>query len=216
MKLKSNYHVVLVIICIKFSLGFDTIDKRLVPEMMKVIAPVEVLFQKEPVLIKTPKFSIPFLGNSYLGFKEALAFKESQGNYFVINDLGYLGKYQFGIETLKLMGVYSEVGFVSDPKLQEKVFHINLKRNKWILRNDIKRHRGKSMNQIKVTESGILAAAHLAGAGNVKKYLRSNGRLNVEDAYGTKLSDYLRDFSGYDISNIKPQKNPKIKNLNLQ
>ena len=32
------------------------------------------------------------------------------------------------------------------------------------------------MNGIEITESGILAAAHLSGAGNVKKYLRSNGK----------------------------------------
>ena len=27
------------------------------------------------------KFQIPFIGNNFIGFKEALAFKESQGNY---------------------------------------------------------------------------------------------------------------------------------------
>ena len=38
----------------------------------------------------------PDLGNSYISFKEALAFKESRGDYFTVNTLGYLGKYQFG------------------------------------------------------------------------------------------------------------------------
>ena len=40
--------------------------------------------------------NIPFVGNSFNGFKEAVAFKESQGKYSVVNTLGYLGKYQFG------------------------------------------------------------------------------------------------------------------------
>ena len=35
---------------------------------------------------------IPLLGDSYLGFKEALAFKESRGDYGVVNQFGYLGK----------------------------------------------------------------------------------------------------------------------------
>ena len=113
------------------------------------------------------------LGNSFLGFKEALAFKESQGNYATINTLGYLGKYQFGASTLKLMGVSDTELFLKDAALQENLFELNVARNKWILRRDIKRFVGKRINGVVITESGIVAAAHLAGAGNVKKYLRS-------------------------------------------
>ena len=51
------------------------------------------------------KADIPYLGKSFVGFKEALAFKESRWNYFVVNTLGYLGKYQFGRGTLKLIGI---------------------------------------------------------------------------------------------------------------
>src|SRR5210317_1730319 len=36
------------------------------------------------------------LGKSFVGFKEAIAFKESRGDYKIVNTLGYLGKYQFG------------------------------------------------------------------------------------------------------------------------
>jgi len=207
----KRIYVVLAIISILLSLGFDTYEFRKVPEQLRVICPMENSFAEKPVCAKAPICSGPFARRGFLGFKEAMAFKESGGDYFVVNDFGYLGKYQFGIETLRLMGVYSQEKFLSRPKLQEEVFQINLKRNKWILRKDIKRSVGKTINNIMVTESGILAAAHLAGAGNVKKYLRSNNQLNVEDAYGTKLSDYLRDFAGYDITSIVPIKNPKIK-----
>lgn len=210
MEMKRIY-VVLATISILLSLGFDTYDDRKVPEQLRVIGPLEISFVKKPVCIEPPIFFGPFVGRRFLGFKEAIAFKESGGDYFVVNDLGYMGKYQFGIETLRLLGVYSQDKFLRTPKLQEEVFHANLKRNKWILRRDIKRSVGKIINNILVTESGILAAAHLAGAGNVKKYLRSNYQLNVEDAYGTKLSDYLKDFAGYDITTIVPIKNPKIK-----
>jgi hypothetical protein len=74
--------------------------------------------------------------------------------------------------------------------------------NKWILRKDIRRSVGKTINGIKITESGILAAAHLSGAGNVKKFLRSNGTECFSDAYGSSIQHYLRKFAGYDVSNI--------------
>ena len=94
--------------------------------------------------------------------------------------------------------------------LQEKAFHANIARNKWILRKDIEWFAGKKIRGVEVTESGILAAAHLAGAGNVKKYLRSNGRDNVEDAYGTSILDYLKKFSGYDLSKVYALRNAKV------
>ena len=34
----------------------------------------------------------PYLGKSFEGFKEALAFKESRGNYFTVNTLGVFRK----------------------------------------------------------------------------------------------------------------------------
>ena len=151
----------------------------------------------------------PYLGKSYLGFKEALAFKESRGNYFTVNDLGYLGKYQFGAETLKLLGVYNPEYFLYTPELQEKAFLANSERNKWILRKDISRFVGKEIHGVAITESGILAAAHLAGPGSVKKFLRSFGGDNFSDAYGTSISSYMKRFSGYDTSFIKANKRAK-------
>ncbi|MEY8847589.1 peptidoglycan-binding protein LysM [Psychroserpens sp. XS_ASV72] len=151
----------------------------------------------------------PYLGKSYHGFKEALAFKESRGDYFTVNTLGYLGKYQFGAETLKLIGIYNPQKFLYTPELQEKAFLANAERNKWILRRDIKRFDGKYINGVLVTESGILAAAHLAGPGSVKKFLRSYGSQNFSDAYGSTVKHYMKKFSGYDTSSIKANKRAK-------
>ncbi len=156
---------------------------------------------------------LPYLGKSYLGFKDALGFKESRGNYFSVNDFGYLGKYQFGKETLKLIGIYTPNQFLYNPELQEKAFLANAQRNKWVLRKDIDRFVGKNINGIKVTESGILAAAHLAGPGSVKIFLRSYGRNGFSDAYGTSLSYYMKRFSGYDTSEIIPNKKAKVSNI---
>ncbi|NNC50226.1 MAG: peptidoglycan-binding protein LysM [Flaviramulus sp.] len=148
----------------------------------------------------------PFLGKSFVGFKEALAFKESGGNYFSVNTYGYLGKYQFGASTLKMIGIHNPNQFLKNPKLQEKAFIANAARNKWILRRDIKNFVGKRINGIIITESGILAAAHLAGPGSVKKYLRSYGLDNFADGFGTTVHNYMKRFSGYDTSFVKPNK----------
>jgi len=152
--------------------------------------------------------NIPFVGNSFNGFKEAVAFKESQGKYHVINTLGYLGKYQFGKSTLKRFKINNTQLFLETPELQEDAFIALCSVNKWILRKDIRRSVGKRINGIKITESGIIAAAHLSGAGNVKKYLRSNGENKFKDAYGSSIQHYLKLFSGYDTSFIEANKKP--------
>lgn len=149
------------------------------------------------------------LGKSFVGFKEALAFRESGGNYNSVNTYGYLGKYQFGSETLKLIGIHNPSMFLKNPRLQEKAFIANSARNKWILRRDIKNFVGKRINGIVITESGIIAAAHLAGPGSVKKYLRSYGLDNFADGYGTTVHNYMKSFSGYDTSFVKANKKSK-------
>ncbi len=154
--------------------------------------------------------SLVFLDKDFIGFREAVGFKESQGNYNTTNTLGYLGKYQFGAGTLKLLGVHNTKSFLGNPAIQEKVFQLNVERNKWILRRYIKSFVGKKINGIVISESGIIAAAHLAGAGNVKKYLRSYGKTDFSDAYGSNIAYYMKRFSEFDISTIKAVHNPKV------
>ena len=200
--------LVITFILLSFSFKPTAVE---VPKTLKVTEPTEVLFPKNKTAPKEMMLMAPpFLGSSYIGFKEALAFKESQGNYFTTNTLGYLGKYQFGIGTLQLMGVYNATRFLNDPVLQERAFHTNIARNKWILRKDIQRFVGKQIGGVIITESGMLAAAHLAGAGNVKRYLRSWGSLDVADSYGTNIAKYMKKFSGYDVSHVSPKRNPKV------
>ena len=168
-----------------------------------------VIHEEQPEVDPNEHY-LPYLGKTYLGFKDALGFKESRGNYFSVNDFGYLGKYQFGKETLKVIGIYTPNQFLYNPELQERAFLANTSRNKWILRKDISRFVGKRINGITITESGILAAAHLAGPGSVKKYLRSYGRTGFSDAYGTSISNYMKRFSGYDTSEVIPNKKARV------
>ena len=157
--------------------------------------------------------NIPFTGNFFIGFKQAIGFIESENKYKKVNSLGYLGKYQFGIETLKSVGIYDSSAFLNSPELQEKAFVALLAKNKWELKKEIEKHEGTIINGIRITESGILAAAHLGGAGSVKKFFRHNGKRNFRDAYGTSITSYMKIFGGYDTSFIVANVNANVKNI---
>ena len=206
------YSIIPVVVFLAFFTAFKT--TYTLDEEMYSIEGLELAYNspsKAPK-IETPKkidYYLPTLGKCFVGFKEALAFKESRGNYFSVNTFGYMGKYQFGKNTLKLIGIYNTNNFLNTPELQEKAFIANVERNKWILRRDIKNFVGKNINGIHITESGILAAAHLAGPGSVKNYLRSYGAENFADAYGTTIEYYMKKFSGYDTSYLKANKKAK-------
>ncbi len=154
--------------------------------------------------------NIPFTGKFFIAYKEALAFKESQGKYKKVNTLGYLGKYQFGKSTLKSIGVYDHNAFINNPKMQEKAFIALLAKNKYELRNVITKYDGKVVRGILITESGILAAAHLGGVGSVKKYFRTNGRTAKKDNYGTSIESYMKKFAGYETASVAADRNAKV------
>ncbi|SEG05712.1 peptidoglycan-binding protein LysM [Flavobacterium urumqiense] len=157
--------------------------------------------------------NIPFTGNFFIGFKEAIGYRESESKYKKINSLGYLGKYQFGIETLKAVGVHNSSAFLNSPEMQEKAFVALLAQNKWELKKEIEKYSGTLLNGIYVTESGILAAAHLGGPGSVKKYFKNKGKRYFRDAYGTSIQSYMKAFGGYDTSFIVADSNATIKSI---
>ena len=153
----------------------------------------------------------PYTAKFFIGFKEALAFKESQGKYHKINSLGYMGKYQFGTETLREIGISNPQHFLKNPRLQEQAFLVLLAKNKWDLQDEIDTFSGKTVAGVRVTESGILAAAHLGGVRSVKKFLYSQGKRKCKDQYGSSVRNYMRDFGGFDTEAIVAQNDPKVK-----
>ena len=132
-------------------------------------------------------------------FLSAIGFRESGNRYDITNTFGYMGKYQFGKSTLKGLGYkVSKKEFLNNPDLQEEAMLSLLNHNKEKLQKYIDVYDGKTVNGIYITESGILAAAHLGGQGSVRRYFR-NGKV-FKDGYGTKITSYMDEFSGYDIS----------------
>jgi len=153
--------------------------------------------------------SLLYLGKHFVGFKEAIAIRESQGQYRLVNSLGYMGKYQFGTSALRFIGINNNAEFLNNPQLQEKAFVALLKINKSKLQDLIEDYRGKTIDGVRITESGILAAAHLGGAGSVRRYIESNGKKKCRDGFGTSVKSYLKQFSGYETQNIKADSTAK-------
>jgi len=131
-------------------------------------------------------------------FLNDVGFRESGNRYDITNTWGYMGKYQFGKSTLKGLGFnVTRKEFLNNPQLQEEAMMALLLHNKEKLQTYIDTFDGQTINGMYISESGILAAAHLGGQGSVKRYFR-NGKV-FKDAYGTKITSYMKQFSGYDI-----------------
>jgi len=131
-------------------------------------------------------------------FLTDIGFRESGNRYDITNTWGYMGKYQFGKSTLKGLGFnVTRKEFLNNPQLQEEAMMALLLHNKEKLQTYIDTFNGQTINGMYISESGILAAAHLGGQGSVKRYFK-NGKV-FKDAYGTKITSYMKQFSGYDI-----------------
>ena len=183
------YSIIPVVVFLAFFTAFKT--TYTLDEEMYSIEGLELAYNspsKAPK-IETPKkidYYLPTLGKCFVGFKEALAFKESRGNYFSVNTFGYMGKYQFGKNTLKLIGIYNTNNFLNTPELQEKAFIANAMRNKWILRRDIKRFVGKTIDGIKPIK-------------NIVPYVNEDktqiiGSIIYVDNYGNVVTNIKRSF----------------------
>jgi len=165
------------------------------------VVPLEVEPSRPLALaVITPevKITIPKIKNHNM-FLNDLGFRESSGNYKAVNKYGYLGKYQFGRKTLNAINMkhVSNRQFLSSPELQEEAMQRLMLANYKSLRRYINKYNGTIVHGVLVTKSGVLAAAHLGGAGNVRKWFRRG--VVFKDANGTKITSYMKQFGGYKL-----------------
>ena len=204
--------IILATLCFGFTVKNEEEKRSIIPPSFVVDIPRLVTTMPKEISSDPELFSFKMLstGKSFIGFREALAYRESRGDYSIVNRYGYMGKYQFGKSALAFYGVKDADEFLKSPEQQERLFTLSLQRNKWFLRNEINQYAGKRINGIEVTESGILAAAHLVGASRVKKFLKRKGNYAAADKNGTTLQNYLKHFAGYDNTHITPEKLPRF------
>lgn len=193
--MKNVSKLTLAIIAMFTIMAFTSINS------IKFEKPIEITIKKAELVPVTPEFELIELElptNTHVDFLQAIGQKESGNNYTVVNTFGYMGKYQFGAATLKGLGYkVTKEEFLNNPALQEEAMQALLEHNRKKLRRQIEKYCGDTVNGVYITESGILAAAHLAGQGNVKKFFRKG--YEFKDGYGTTMTSYMRKFSGYEL-----------------
>ena len=160
--------------------------------------PIKVI-PKEVCITTLEVTPIKIVSKELPNFLNQIGKRESSNQYDIVNKFGYMGKYQFGRKTLNKIGFkhISNEKFLSTPSIQEEAMLKLLKSNRHTLRRQIKKYTNTLRHGVYITESGILAAAHLAGAGNVKKFLRTGK--DKQDGLGTPLTEYLTKFGGYNL-----------------
>lgn len=165
------------------------------------------------------------MGKTLDDFYNDLGARESSGNYEIVNKWGFAGKYQMGESAMidagyykkpsrnynndwsgqftGKDGVYSLQDFLKNKQAQENAQKA-FKQAQWRQLKAVgaDKYVGKEINGVKITQSGLLAAAHLKGPTSVKQYLASNGKDIPEDRLGTSVENYMKKFAGYDVSGI--------------
>lgn len=138
-------------------------------------------------------------------FINDLGFRESGNNWHSVNKIGCFGEWQFHEATLKFLGFrkitlkkFREDPDIFPPELQLRALKTLIKVNLAKLM-DYEHFIGDSIDGVRITKSGMIAASHLGGAGSLQKFLSSKGEINRKDAFGTSISDYLKRFSYYDL-----------------
>ncbi len=171
-------------------------------------------------------------GTAYTDFLKALAQRESSMDPAAVNrGTRYVGLYQMGELALQDAGLYSGDAtygnndyqgsftgrdgvsslndFLSDPQAQTQAItrYHNLVWNNYLTQGGsggAASYIGQTINGIAVTKSGLVAAAHLVGHGPVKAWLASGGATAPADKTGTKMTEYLQRFAGYELSASAP------------
>ena len=179
-----------------FSLmAFTTYRAKIINPVLEL--PVKGIQVMESIPITAPKIKLDV--KTHYDFLNAIGYQESRNRYGIVNRYGYMGKYQFGKRTLRGLGFkLSKNEFLNSPQIQEEAMYKLLQANKKYLQKYIDKYEGQVINGVLVTESGLLAAAHLGGAGSVKKWFRT-GKIR-KDGNGVKITTYMSRFSGYSLN----------------
>jgi len=170
--------------------------------MLLLVLPVSAAEYEKPYRDIEAGYHQILLAEEWEAFIEALATSESGGDWYVINSIGAIGRYQFTEHTLQNLGYsVTSAAFKCDSSIftasmQHEALKALFRYNETILSDFINHYDGMIVDGVFVTKGGILAAAHLSGAGGVKAWLCSAGTVNRSDGH-TSVKDYLIKFSAY-------------------
>jgi integrating conjugative element protein (TIGR03758 family) len=165
---------------------------------------------------------------TYENYLVALRRFESGDNYTIVNPFGYAGWYQMGEMAMIDAGYYRRDGtpdrndwnpanftgknginsladFLNNPAKQtQAITDYNQKQWSYITAMGLDRAIGRTINGIVITESGLLAGAHLVGIGGLQQFINSNGSIVPRDGTNTPITKYVGDFGGFALGPIAP------------
>ncbi len=189
--MKDLLFIIFSIFCILILMAFTNYSHK--PKALPITL-LNTPIEKIDVKIKPKKVEI----KDHTAFLTALGHQESGNRYDIVNRFGYMGKYQFGKSTLKTIKIkVSREEFLNNPELQEQAMQKLLIYNRKRLQKYIDEFDGQVVNGILITESGLLAAAHLGGDGSIRKWFRTG--TGTKDGNDVKITTYMQRFSGYDL-----------------
>jgi hypothetical protein len=133
-------------------------------------------------------------------FLSHMAWRESKNTSRIVNQFGMMGKYQFSPSTVRGLGFnVSQSQFLRDSDLQDSVMVAYMRSNKKDLIKIINRYDGRVHKGVKITEAGMLAAAHLGGSNSVVAWFNDDSYSGRADANGTSIRNYMSEFSKYKL-----------------
>ena len=192
--MKKSFTFILIPVCLLLTaFTVRTIYRQFQEPLVVDTRPaIKVIMPK----LEAPKVEINL--KDHTAFLHNLGHFESGNRYSVVNRWGYMGRYQFHISTVEAVGIKAtKKQFLNSPSLQEEAMDRLLTANYKSLRRYIRKYDGKILHGVLVTKSGVLAAAHLGGAGNVRNWFRKGE--NFADANGTQITKYMKIFSNYQL-----------------
>ena len=182
------------------SLGIILAMLALSPQPQVVVVPTAEAVIVTPTVAKkkiVKKKPAPGL----YAFMMRMSKTESNHKANVVSKFGMLGKYQFAPATLRKMGYeVSTDSFLANEALQDKAMMTLMRNNRRYLRNVIREFSGKTFNGVYVTESGILAGAHLVGSKGVLAFFYPDRYDSpLVDRNGMTVERYMTRFAGYQL-----------------
>lgn len=167
-------------------------------------------------------------GGSYDDYLVALRRFESNNDQTIVNPYGYAGWYQMGETAMIDAGYYRRDGtpntndwnpanftgknginsladfLASSAKQTQAITDYNQKQWSYITAMGLDRAIGRTINGILITESGLLAGAHLVGIGGLQRFINSNGSIVPKDGNNTPITTYVRNFGGFALGPVAP------------
>ncbi len=162
------------------------------------------------------------MSGTYEAFFAAIRQRESSNDYGIVNGPGFVGAYQFGEAALIDLGFVNPDGhnfdndinggwtgklgingtaeFLANHSAQDQAaaewWPLLWSRIRGL---DLEFYDQQTLNGVRLTKSGMVAAAHLVGTGALRTFINSGGTTIIRDGNGTAITDYLTLFADYDL-----------------